>query len=369
MNMFRVHTRRLTAAAALMSVLAFTGTALAKDAVQAGVTIPAGEPIPVITENGSGYTPGTYATGTIQLNYVYVGTTFPQGPFARFNLGLNVYDTASVKNEPAYPVALDVEQIGGGNVSLVPGTSPVFVSGLGWTAVVPVDISIPDDIATSADWDDDGDQLVGILRLVTPGGSQLDTVTNVLVKITLVHPSAACLKAYNFITDAALTNTTTSTEVNVNKQGKVTSTNPYGSLSDNVLVANTCAGAESFDLKIGLDSWFTTQPSNNPGNAVFTFSTAGEIDPTTFNIGSFGTGTAQGQKLCLGSVSVPAGATFLATVHVAINNNQLASGLPAGGTFNGFVASLFGAATACSGALNPMANPNPVSAPLAFTIK
>jgi hypothetical protein len=40
-------------------------TALAKDALQVSVSIPARQPVPVITENSSGDTPGTYADGVI----------------------------------------------------------------------------------------------------------------------------------------------------------------------------------------------------------------------------------------------------------------------------------------------------------------
>ena len=79
----------------------------------------------------------------------------------------------------------------------------------------------------------------------------------------------------------------------VNKNnGKVTSTNPYGSLSYNLMVVNTCGMPETFDANVALAPSFSTQPNNNKdaGNAVFTFATAGEIDPTLFAIGSFGPG-------------------------------------------------------------------------------
>src|SRR5437588_12445593 len=56
---------------------------------------------------------------------------------------------------------------------------------------------------------------------------------------------------------------------------------------------------------------------NNPGIAVFSYATSGEIDPATFNILSFGTGTKQGQNLCLQNVNVAAGTTFLATASIA----------------------------------------------------
>jgi len=352
-------------------MLCGTGTAFATDALQASVSIPAGQPVPVMTENGTGYTPGTYAVGVIHLDYTYVGTTFPVGPFATFNLNMGVYATAKGQ-ATTYPVTLNLTDIGSPNVTLWPANSPMQVSGLAWTASTPVTISIPSSVAADPLLNVDGAVLVGNFKL--DAGNELKTVTNVQVKIRLVHPNdSACLKVYDFITDADLTNAITSTEVGVNKKGKITSTNPYGSLSENLMVVNTCQTTEAFDAKISLDPSFTTQPSNNPGNAVFTFATAGEMDPTAFNIGSFGTGTAQGQKLCLQSVSVPAGSTFLATVHMNINNGMAATSLPGGGTgpgsFSGFGGVLSTAGFGCAGTPISIATPNPVSAPLAFTIK
>jgi hypothetical protein len=349
-------------------VLCGAGTAFADDAIQASVSIPAGQPVPVMTENGSGYTPGTYAVGVIHLDYTYVGTAFPIGPFATFNLNMGVYATGTGK-ATTYPVTLDLTDIGSPNVTLWPANSPLQVSGLAWTASTLVTISIPSSVAPNPV---DGTVLVGNFKL--DAGNDLKSVTNVQVKIRLVHPNAtACLKVYDFITDADLTNAITSTEVGVNKKGKVTSTNPYGSLSENLMVVNTCQTTEAFDAKISVDPSFTTQPNNNPGNAVFTFATAGEMDPTTFNIASFGTGTPQGQKLCLQSVSVPAGSTFLATVHMNINNGMAVTSLPGGGagpgTFNGFEGVLYTAGSVCAGSPISIASPNPATAPLAFTIK
>ena len=249
---------------------------------------------------------------------------------------------------------------------LTPANSPVSVSGLGWAGSVLVTVSISPDVANDPDLDDDGDVIVGKLQLQADD-QHLKTPTDILVKIRLVHPTA-CLKVYDFITDASLANTLTATEVNVNPRGKVTSTNPYGSLSQNVMVVNTCAISESFDLRVNLDPWFSTQPSNNPGNAVFTFSTNGEIDASSFNIATFGLGTAQGQNLCLQNVAVPGGSTYLATVHMNINNGLPATGLPAG-VFSGFGAALTAPGASCAGALVSSATPNPISAPLPFSIR
>jgi hypothetical protein len=73
----------------VVGMLSGAATAFAKDAIQTGVSIPAGQPVPVMTEQGTGYTPGTYAVGDIQLDYTYVGMTFPEGLFATFNLNMS----------------------------------------------------------------------------------------------------------------------------------------------------------------------------------------------------------------------------------------------------------------------------------------
>src|SRR4030095_5299646 len=158
-----------------------------------------------------------------------------------------------------------------------------------------------DAVATDPALNEDGDVLVGRLQLAAQDNPHLKTPTDILVHITLVHPTA-CVKVYDFLTDASLANTITNTEVNVNRQGRVTSTNPYGSLSHNVMVVNTCGTSETFDLRVYLDSWFSTQGN---GNAVFTFATAGEVEPSALQIAVFGTGTGQGQQLCLQNVTVP----------------------------------------------------------------
>ena len=201
-----------------------------------------------MTEHGTGYTPGMYAVGDIQLNYTYVGTTFPEGLFATFNLnmgslppstkatthfvsrdvrsdGHRLREHDSLGQLAASGVEPGVDRLGAGNHqhpelrggrSAAQSPTGMFLSG-------------------TSSWD---------------AGSELKTSTNVKVRITLVHPTA-CLKVYDFITDADLKNTITSTEVGVNKNnGKVTSTNPYGSLSYNLMVVNTCGMPETFDANV-----------------------------------------------------------------------------------------------------------------------
>ena len=62
-------------------------------------------------------------------------------------------------------------------------------------------------------------------------------------------------------------------------------------------------------------------------------------------------------------------ASYLATVHMSLNNGLQATGLPVSGIFSGFGAALTEAGASCAGALLTGVTPNPISAPLPFSIK
>jgi hypothetical protein len=152
-------------------------------------------------------------------------------------------------------------------------------------------------------------------------------------------------------------------------KGTVTSTNP-GIVSVDGLVVNTCPDPESFGLGIGLDSNWSTNPSNNPGNAVFTYTETGALDPTVtnFTVPTTG-GTGQGQALCLDNVSLSSGSSYLVTVHSQLNSGIPISSLPA--TAFTFSAALSTAGTSCSSGSdlpNTLVSPgNPVSSSLPYT--
>jgi hypothetical protein len=356
-----------TLALSALLILGLAPLAWSKDAIKSAVT-PVGSPAPIMQQNGNPYSSGTFAVGTIQLFYTVNAYQFTTGPFASFQLNLT---DAHFNTNPAttYPVTLNLTQTGSANLTLTPVPNSFSVTGVGWASSSTVLISIPASVPTDPNLNLDGTDLVGNLQLATsPQGSHLDTVTTIQVHIKLVHPTS-CLRVYDFITDEAFTTTVTYTDVNVNNHtGKVTSTNPFGQLSDDILIVNTCGTNMSFDLKILLDSSFETNPHGNPGNAVFTFMTSGNVDPAAFNIADFGTGTPEHQDLCLTSITVPAGATFLATVHMGVIKGNLASSLPASGSFE-FSSEVRTAGSSCTGVLNPLATPDPAWAPLAFSTK
>jgi hypothetical protein len=344
--------------------LALAVPALAGDAIKASV-----EPIspsPVVTVNGSGYTPGTYAIGTIQLFYTVVDTHFTPGTFATFTLKLE--DTTNYKSgqNTSYPVTLNLDQTGSKNLLLLPAQPSFRVTDATWSGSTVVTIAIPPDVP-----DADGTELVGNLQLETdPPGSHLDTVTTVQVHVRLVHPAGACLRTYDFITDENLAALAAPLAVNV-KNGEIKSTNP-GQLSDNVFVVNACSEPESFDLRILLDAAFKTNPSSNPGNAVFTYVTVGTTAPLVSTVASFkaGTETKYGQALCLPAITLEPNQTLLATVHMALNKAVAPCALPTGPSQFSFSAEVRLPGTTCGAdALSSLATSNPVEATLTYDLK
>ncbi|MFB3915277.1 MAG: hypothetical protein ACE14M_01000 [Terriglobales bacterium] len=358
----------------VLLMLAVLGSSMAygKDAIEASVSNATGNPI--ITVNGNPYSNGTYAVGTIQLWYTVSATQFTGGYFGSFDL--NWKDVSGYSSGPPTTygagVGLQFTQIGGTDIILSPSPATVTVTAAGQSGTSTVTISINSAVPANASLNCDGCELVANLRLdTTPSGAHLDTVTNVQVHIKLVYPTA-CLRLYNFVMDQGLTGILSSISLNVPKNGanagKVVSSNP-GQTSDNILVVNTCSTDQSFDLGITLDPDFQTNPHNNPGNAVFTYSTSGAtMEPATFDIVPFGTGTGQGQSLCLQNVTVPANTTFLATVHSQVISGTLATSLPGDGDFD-FSATLYQVVNSgCTGTLDTMADPNPASFTLPYKI-
>jgi len=351
-------------AVALLLAVA-SGTAWANDQIISTVTIPTGEPAPVIQDNGA-------VSGNIRLNYTVFDTQWPCGQFAQFNLDLVAQ--LGTGRGGSYPADLNLAVSGSGTpVQLSPDPSYFAVTGTTWTGSSLVSVYI--DCSKVSSSPTDGSTIDGQLNesVTLPGSSasaHINSITTVQVHIKLVFPTS-CLKLYSFETNQDTGVLLNSVDVNASgNPQRVRSTSP-GQISVDALVANTCVSPMSFDLRIGLDPNWNTNPSGNPGNATFTYTTEGEFDPSTYNLAAFGTGTAQGQSLCLSNVTLPAGDSFLTRVHSAITSGILASGLPGDSTFD-FSATLFAPNTTCSGTPldSSIVGPsNPANSYLAFTVR
>jgi hypothetical protein len=314
---------------------------------------------PVIVNNGQ-------APGTIQVIYTVNAPTFPTGFFATFDVEWLIQQGSPATTYGA-GLALELEQAQqGGYVDLVPSPGTFVMTTVGQSDKSTVTVYIAADKDGNLPPSTDGTDLVGNLKL--NGGSKVASPTSVQVHIRLVHPTA-CLKVYNFITDQDFTiGILSKTNVNVPSRGnnayKVTSSQP-GQFADNVLIANLCATDQSFDLGIQLDSSFTT--SGNPAAAVKAYTANGEFDTSDFNTLMTGTETKY-PSLCLQNVTVPAGASFLATVHSKVKDSWPQSMLPLDKSFD-FSAALYDTVNAgCTGTLETLASPNPTTTTLPFTI-
>ena len=353
-------TRKLLAIIMLAILCAWpTGTAWAKDSMTVSVTNATGSP--VIVNNG-------LANGTIQLFYTVNANAFTLGEFASFDLDWVTVLNANPKNATDYGSGIQFtlgQDQNGGYVDLVPAKSTFDLFAAGQTGTSRITVFITADKAGDLPPTVDGTDLVGNLKL--EAGSKVGTVTSIQVHIRLVHPTN-CLKVYNFVTDMEfneLLTTSLNVPVNGRNAGKVVSSQP-GQVSDNVLIANTCATDQSFDLGIGLDSSFSVSSNGNPVKA---YAAGGEFDSSDFNALLATDPTYKGQSLCLQNVTVPAGSSFLATVHAGVKTQWPQGSLPADGTFD-FAASLYqNVNSGCTAPLYSLATPNPATFTLPFTIK
>jgi hypothetical protein len=337
-----------------------SGQAWAKDALAVTVTPNSGNV--VVVNNGQ-------AAGTIQLFYSVEASQFPLGLFTTFDLNWVVTAGRQATNYgPGVSFDL-VQDQQGGNVDLVPSPAAFLLTQAGNSGTSTVTVYITNDKNGNPPSNEDGTDLVGNLKL--DAGSKVGSVTNIQVHIRLVHPSS-CLHVYNFVTDQDFSmGILDSTDLNVpthgNNAGKVVSSRP-GQFSDNVLVANVCSSDAAFDLRVVLDSSFSTNPSGNPGNAVFTYSGAGTFDTSNFGTLMSGVGTGQQQNLCLQNVTVPAGASFLVTVHSKVKDSWPVTSLPADSIFD-FAAALYQDVNAgCTGTLNSLAGTGVAAFTLPFSI-
>lgn len=340
-------------------VICSLGSAWAKDNVQAEVT--STTPDALVTPNGM-------AVGTIHVVFTVNAFELTPGEFGSFDLDLAILKNV---NNPtnSYPLSLALTQKQQGDDILIlkPNYDSLYVTNSAWVASRTITVTIPEDAPS-----DDGTTLTGVLQIEGEGNanSKIGTVTTVVVKVVLLHPTA-CLKITNFVTGEDFSSLD---EVVVNlktdkKDGSISvnSTNP-GQLSDNILVVNNCSEDQVIDLKILLDGCFDTNPSGNPGNAVFTYMTAGEVDQESFDISAFGDGTAQGQNLCLSGLTIPTGQTLLTTVHMGVDKDTPGAYFLENSSFV-FSAEALDAGSDCNGYPHAMTDYTPAATSVPFTTK
>jgi hypothetical protein len=145
------------------------------------------------------------------------------------------------------------------------------------------------------------------------------------------------------------------------KNGQVNSASP-GTISYNVLIANVCSQNLPVDIGASLDpSWEV-----NGAQGVKLFSAAGEIDLSNYDVDLFDNPTNNGKNLCFQNATILSGQSFLLNVKMGTASGISEASI--GSSPFTFSAALTTAQSSCGGSLEPLADPNPVSEGLAFTL-
>jgi hypothetical protein len=300
-----------------MGVLGTTGVAYAKDAVRADVTDAAGA---VVTENGAFSVPGTYAVGTLKLHYFVTGHAFPPGTYAAPEI---CFDTLAAKSKPEtrYPATMYLDQIGGEEVVLMPSNNAPTFYETGHESCVTLDVSIPSYIAEDPDYQEDGTELVGNLRLSTPPRTHLDTVTTIKVHLTLVHPSeTACVVPLHFVSDNDFGANVSATGLSLqyNTQQQTVSSDPTRP-SHTVALVNTCEDDVTVDLGTAINGNFGLFHTN----AIRTTTANQEYEDIDALLAGQQDlpGPGVGGPWCFEGVTVPGNQTYILAQVMSIRND------------------------------------------------
>lgn len=333
----------------ILMVVLITGSAWANDQIVSTVT-PLTNPYtnaPIIQVNG-------VSQGNIRLVYTLIGTQFPcgpQNPFATFNLNM-VDQQGNGPIRGSYPATLTVADSGGGTpIQLSPAPNTFTVNGIGWNDNSTVSVNID---CASLPAPVDGQIIDGQMNQSTNNNSHLNTISTIQVHIMLVFPTA-CLKLYSFESDQNTFDQLTS--VKVIPRTTVTKGTDPSAVSVDAMVVNTCSTPEAFDIGINLGQYWTNIGATSNA-ATYTYTSDGEFDPADYGLASWGTGTLQGQTLCIKNFTVQPGNSFLTRVYSQIIAGTWLVNLPTG-SFP-FSAALYTPSSNCAGSLlpNTLVTPN-----------
>jgi hypothetical protein len=355
-----------TLLATIATLAAIAPTALAGESVRAAVSIPAGQPEPLITANGNPYAQGNYAVGTLRLEYTYVGFVFQPGPFGSFDLGLDTVQGNG--GATVYPASLNLVQSGSTNLVLTASPTSFTVSPSPWAATSIVSISIPQSVANDPTLAVDGAVIVGNLQMTTGPGSKLGTTTSVQVKIRLVHPTA-CIKQYTFFSTREISGDYGTLSLSYGTRGgnlnKILNMSPVSAnaAAQVVLLVNTCGEAHTVDLRIAPDARFVFGSGN--GNTTFVYTGAGELSPGAIDLAALTVLNSLSHTLDVTSLSIGAGQSILVKVHLVLNGTLTA--LNVGNSPFTFASSAFEPGGTFS-TLDSEADPNPATKNVTFSL-
>lgn len=369
----RALSRRTATGVTLM--LVGLAAAHANDALRATVTDADGG---IVTENGAFLTPGTYAIGTLKIQYFVAGWQFQAGMQKNIELCFDTSATSAkgASNQAtAYPATVRLEQVGGSSLVLAASENPLVFTYTGDGHCVNLTATVPAAVANDPEYQDDGEELVANLQLRTPPGTNLDTVTTIKVHMTLAHPTA-CLRALHtvmnqdFTADLAIDGISLTFQQN---QEKLSSLPQY---PHHVLaLVNTCEQAASVDVAMSNDPNFELFHTNAVRTTTLNQELADEAALPTAGLDWDSLGIVA-PALCLQNVSVAAGETVLIAQRISIlETGKFPGGSGTrdlgGSSYDGFGFAAYEAGGACTLAPSDDVLPNQddVSVPVAGEVK
>lgn len=366
-DMTRLITRpTVLAAAAVLAMFGSISVSHAKDAIQGTVTpvLNDGDVAPLVTQNGAGLTPGTYAIGTVKLDYFVSGYAFA-AEVGRFELCLTS-KAASSRPATSYPATVNLRQVGSSNLVLgLSSDSVTFIDGPEEEHCIDVTVSVPSSVADDPAFQEDGTELVANLQLSTPAGTHLDTVTTFKVHATLLHP-VACIRPIHLVSNHDFSSNLSDSGIALDfkrTHGKLSSS-PID-LQHVLALVNIC------DFPVGVDVGTTINGNFNlfQANAVRTTSTTQQFadDADLLDYGmSWDDLQNTSATMCLENVSLPSNQAFVLAQRVRISDDGDFPGAYASSigratadwSYDDFSYTAFGPGTACTGSPSHEVMPN-----------
>jgi len=311
-------------ASTVLAMLGAAGAAQAKDAVATAIWNVEGTGSPpdaIVTYNGQGLTPGTYAIGTIMVDYFVTGWQFPADWERRFKICL---DTQAIGKGAAtnYPANVYVKQVGNSGLDIGGVVATVgFDSAADDPA--PADdtkcFDVTASVGSSAPVDpEDGQSLVANLQEETDVGEHLDTPTTVKVRLTILHPTA-CVRALHLVSNQDFTIDVGATGIaeSVNKSNKKLASHPVD-LQHLLVLVNACSTTQTVDVNTRINPNFEVFAHNGIRTSSLGQEFADADELLGYGLDWNDLDNLNPAELCLVNVEIPAGESFLFTRRVRV---------------------------------------------------
>ena len=316
-------------ASAVFALLGAAGAAQAKDAVATAIYDANGDGYPVfVTENGAGMVPGTYAIGTIMVDYFVTGFQFPTDWQGSFRMCLDSRQATSTGRTTQYPANVYVKQVGAADLAI--GGIPATVNfggvnddpdpGTG-AKCVNVSAKVPSAVAGDPSLQADGTTLVANLQELTDSGAHLDTPTTVKVRVTLLHPTA-CVRAVHLVANNDFTEdlgVAGITESIGAPQYKLAS-KPVD-LQHLLTVVNTCSEAQTVDINAAINENFTVFQANGIRTTSLSQEVADAEELLGAGLSWDDMDNVNPAEMCLLNVVIPGNQSFIFTQRMRVDED------------------------------------------------